>query len=224
MPFSSGLPFLASFLEVLRPSKSPHLVATSIGVVCLGVVSNDEWVGGIARFLCIAIAALVALVLVVVFSFRDRVDVKYKDHADDEIQQDMETQFKFARSMGITSAIIALLLSGILINGRPDYCFYIAWTVAVVQLSTFIVYSSIRLKKEEVESKLNIFEISFMMFVLLLGFVYCLSQLEKEVDSTNQLGPDLRFLFSTISLFFLWFRYELFWVRRIFQIVEVRVR
>ena len=234
MPLSSSLPFLMSFVDVLRPSKSPHLVASSFGVVCLCLVSDNLLVKGVDRFLCISIAASIALILVVLFSFRDRISYKDRNISEDEAPEELETQFKFARSMGIGSAIFALVLAGILINGRPDLYFYIAWIVAAAQLLTFTVYSAIRLIKEEVESELKIFEVSFIMFVMLLGFIYCLSQLEKSVsscppDSSNcnwfsSREPDGRYLFSAAILFLLWLRYEVFWVRRIFQIVEVRVR
>jgi len=117
----------------------------------------------------------------------------------------------------------------------------------VVQLLTFIAYSAIRLMKEEFESRLRIFEISFIMFVMLLGLVYCLSEVDFSFDDNNQTknnesedsdmmieeesndnqdrkNKNTRFLFPSFFLFCLWLRYEIFWVRRMLQIVEVRVR
>ena len=228
MAISASLPFLTSVLEVLRPSKSPHLIASTCGVICLSVISHNDLVKEPVRFLFIAIAAVVALILVVEFSFRDRNDIASNGSSEDKDQDELESQFKFSRSMGIGVSIIALLLAGILTSNGSPYSFYSAWAVSTIQLGTFMVYSAIRLKKEEVESHLKIFEISFIMFVILLGLVYCLSKTwTNQVSSDSPvvfLPVDGRFAFSSAVFFLLWLRYEIFWVRRMFQIVEIQVR
>ena len=222
MPLSGSLPFLTSFLEILRPAKSPHLVASSFGVVCLSVVSDDKYVSELDRFLFIGIAAVLALVVVVGFSFGDRI-TKESSNSDVNIQEEMENQFKFSRSMGIGSSLLALMLTGILMEDGSRALFNLAGGVSAVQLLTFMAYSTIRLKKEEIESELKIFEMSFIMFVMLVGFVYCLSEVSMRETKEKPYEFDMRFAFSAAVLFFLWLRYEVFWVRRMIQIVEIRV-
>jgi len=130
MPITSSLPFLASVLDVVRPSKSPHLVASFIGVVSLLVIGHN--VDNEIRYWLIAIPVTMALVLVVMFSFKDRIVQIDKDATKTELEN-IENEFKFARSMGIGSAILALLLTGILpfplydVKIMDEVPFYFAW-------------------------------------------------------------------------------------------------
>ena len=203
--------------------------------------------------MCIAIPTVLTLIAVVGFSFSDGNIKTIANATKEDVLEDIENQFKFARSMGIASSLLGAVLAGYLVNDSDTFSFFVAWTASAVQLLTFISYSAIRLKKEEIVSELRIFEISFIMFVMLIGFIYCLSEagdpnlfsqkagsdetamgVEMEVQSDSieesQVGPvefisyKMRFAVSATVLFLLWLRYEIFWVRRMLRIVEIRVR
>ena len=115
--------------------------------------------------------------------------------------------------MGIGTAFLGMLLA----TKVPDeMAFGVAYGAAAIQLVTFIAYSTIRLVREESEAHDKIFQISFMMFVFLLSAIWCLSK--------NPGFTSLRYNISTAIFAYLWLRYEIFWIRRIRQIVEVRFR
>lgn len=206
MPASSIIYAFGPFLDAIRPSKSPHLVASTIGVVSIIWLSlKDDNILSDARFWCVSICILFALIGAVYFSFKDTIDE----------QDEIENHFKFARAMGIGSAVLALTLSGILIE--LSVCYFIGYSFSAIQLLTFIAYSAIRLFKPEKKEKLKIFEISFIMFVFLIGCVYCLSQITSDIEITP------RIFFPPIIFGFFWLIYELFWIWRIFQLVELRL-
>lgn len=198
-------------IGLLRPSKSPHLVASVVGVFVILLICDadlypvwSKFLSSDVRFYSVALPIYVTLVLLQHFSFRD-------DSRDPD--EEAEPQFRFTRAMGIGTAFLGMLLAT-KVSGQIE--FWVAYGAAVVQLITFIAYSTIRLVREESEAHAKIFQISFMMFVFLLSAIWCLSQSP---------GPkSFRYGLSTVIFAGLWLRYELFWIRRIRQIVEVRFR
>lgn len=208
MVLLSGLS--ASILDFVRASKSPHLVVSVIGVV--SIIYGSKIINSDTRYWWVAIPIFVTLSLITLFSF--------KDNLTDENDEGIENHFRFSRAMGVGTAIIAMVLTGFLNNKEPDHVFYIGYFVAIIQLVTFIVYSAIRLFKEESEAKLHIFQISFIMFVFLIAFIYSYNASSniKDVKIWN------RYMVSAVVFGLLWLIYEVFWVRRILQIVEFRVR
>ena len=208
MPLTGALAL--TLIDSLRPSKSPHLVASTIGVFALLYACRLARDLEDYRFLLIAIPIYITLALIVIFSFKDK-----SLHDPDE---DVEIQFRFSRAMGIGSAVIAMTMAAIMV--KDEFEFHLAYLAAGVQLMTFILYSTIRLIKEESQAQAKVFQISFMMFVFLISSVYCLSKSGKAPDE----WLFNRFALTSLVFGALWLVYELFWIRRIWQIVEVRLR
>ena len=209
MALLSGLS--ASILDLVRASKSPHLVVSAIGAFSIIYCSNSIHIKSDVKFWCVSIPVFITLFLVTIFSFKDNFAV--------ENDEGIENHFRFSRAMGVGSAIIAMALSGILNKSEPDQYFYIAYIVAIIQLATFIVYSAIRMFKEESKERIHIFQISFIMFVFLISFSYSMSKLSGSAKDDF-----IRYSVSATVFGCLWMIYEVFWVRRILQIVEFSVR
>lgn len=221
--------FMFSVLALLRPSKSPHLVASAIGAIVLifscsktpiqiFIFAATSTIAEDSRFLLVSIPIYIALFLILVFSF--------KDSSPNDPEEDIEHQFRFSRAIGIGSAFIAMTSAAV--SATNDTAFWISYLAALIQLATFIIYSTIRLIREESESQVKIFQISFMMFMFLICFVYSLSHatLTDGIFSNVQGETKVvdRYGLTMIVFGTLWLVYEIYWIRRIWQIVEFRLR
>lgn len=229
MSIAAAAQFLP-LVDFLRPSKSPHLVAGSIGSVSLIISGNENFSD--SRFLMVSIPIYLTLFLIVLFSFKDRMPTNTED--------DIESNFRFSRAMGIASAAVVLVLAAIIIHKDNQARFLIIYTSALLQLITFWIYTGIRLVKEEPPSKYTVFQISFMMFVFLVAFTYCFAQADfgdtlllKDTGGSisgdgapPQKGTQSidRYAVTGIIFFLLWIVYELYWLRRIWQLIEFNVR
>ena len=207
---------LLPLIEFLRPSRSPHLVASAIGVfaTCYLLDFVDDSVSD-GEFILFAIPVYFTLLLIVFFSF--------KDISVPELE-DVENHFRFSRAMGIGSAILAIAMIVVLMN-EDDRYYRLAYSCALVQLVTFILYSLIRLIKEESSADIRIFQISFMMFIFLIAGVFCLNgaiDTEEGIFFTSD-GFINRFGWTAAFFGLLWAVYEAFWIRRVLRIVEFRV-
>ena len=228
MPFASSAPVVFSIIELIRPSKSPHLITSLIGVLAIVFLGSEYSTTSFIsskEFWFISVPVYITMVIIVLFSFRD-----YPDENDEEL----EGHFRFARAMGVGTGILGMALAGALLNNdeipasegllvgegkHGDFIFFTAFFVSLVQMLTFVSYSAIRIFKEERESRLKIFEISFIMFVFLIGFIVSVYEIKLVQDS----AVPWRNIVSSVLLFSLWLVYEIFWIRRIFQIVEIRL-
>ena len=212
---------LLPLIEFLRPSRSPHLVASAISVfaTCFLLVFSDEIEPVTEKeFILFAIPVYFTLLLIVFFSF--------KDISVPELE-DMENHFRFSRAMGIGSAILAIAMIVILMDENDRY-YRLAYSCALVQLVTFILYSLIRLIKEESSADIRIFQISFMMFIFLIAGVFCLSYVVDTGDGIFSYTLDEarvinRFGWTAAFFGLLWAVYEAFWILRVLRIVEFRV-
>ena len=212
MSFLTTTPVLASLLELVRPSKSPHLIASIIGILSLALICTIRVSD--TQFWFVSIPIYLTMVVVVLFSFRD---------VPDEDDTDVENHFRFARAMGIGTGILGMALAGFLFEyPEKEVVFFVAYAIALLQLSTFVFYSALRLFKKEKEVRIKIVEISFIMFIHLLGFTYCMSNVSIDAEG-DFIGQSLRYALSSVVLGVLWLIYEIFWIRRIFRIIEIRV-
>ena len=231
MAWYPGVSPLLPLIEFLRPSRSPHLVSSIIGSGSVCFLLFDHGNVTDYEFLLVAIPVYFTLLLIMVFSFRD------KSSADPD--EDIENHFRFSRALGIGTAIFAMGLVVVIFPQSGGLYFYLCYLAALTQLITFVFYSLVRLVREESRNDGRIFQISFMMFIFLIVATFCFAVgsehdgmvqytekveeviggeiKEEEIKKINRAG------ITGLVFGALWLIYELFWILRIYRIVEVRL-
>ncbi len=211
-----------SALDLLRPSKSPHLISITVGtisLVFLGLkpVSQSE-------FWYIAIPIYITMFILVYFSFKDVPDAD--EIKDEESRKSIvEGYFRLSRTLGIATSIGGMVFAAVMISKSKSDLFFVSYCIATSQLLVFLAYSAIRLFKEEEESRLKIVEISLITNVLLIGTIYCITQIDIDSETGIKFKEEsLRYTCSSIALFCLWLVYEGFWLARIASLFKVEIR
>ena len=220
MAWYPGSSAILPLIEFLRPSRSPHLVSSTIGTGSVCFIAFEQGTVSDFEFLLVSIPVYLTLFLIMIFSFRDKGIV--------DPEEDIENQFRFSRALGIGSAILAMGIVVVFFQSEGGFFFYLCYFAALAQLITFVFYSLVRLVREESKHDGRLFQISFMMFVFLIISTYCFSvgTIHDDIFIIRDAGGADRINRAGITgIIFgiLWLIYEIFWILRIYRIVEFRI-
>ena len=171
-PISSAIGAILPFLNYLRPSKSPYLLISL--VVAIILVSYEQNYGAELFNIMARLPVYFILIFIVFMSFRFVPEeiVHLREERDEEkikeIESEIESQYKFSRSIIISCSLIAiyLIFSRKNFNNLMSLLFY---TSILINLLIFIGYMFLRNIKEESPAKYAIFQISFMMSTFIIA-------------------------------------------------------
>jgi hypothetical protein len=165
-PISAAVTSISGIFNYFKPSKSPYLVVLG----ALGyVLTRTEWSGNstppdIWHFVMIPVFVSGILVVILSFFYVPTELKIWNEQTDDEkshVNEEIENQFKFARSIGVATGILCLYFLGSK-DREVDFWFYTIYAAAVLQLAIFLLYLAIRNLKEEEPTKIQIFQIAVM--------------------------------------------------------------
>jgi len=220
-------PALAAFLpliEYFRPSKSPYLISVIFGIISLIIASGEynkdpKWFSICIPFFLI----LPILTLLTYYSKLDHTGNK------EEAKKDIEDQLKFSRTISVSVGMICLVISSKSLAYK-SFLFYVNYLSCILHILIFVIYMSIRVKKEEEITNFNFFQFSFMTTSYLVAFSFCISNidisdnllLKNAIAGSNDKIMDT-FSISSILFYILWLSSEIYWIKRISRIVEIRI-
>lgn len=176
-PISAVVTSMSGVFNYFKPSKSPYLIVLgALGYVLTRTEWQDE--DGVKTLTPPAVwdivmyPVLIAGLVVVILSFYFvPIELKlWQEKSDKEkeaVQEDIENQFKFARSVGVATGILSLYIIGSEARAA-DIWFYLMYGAALLQLAVFLFYLAIRNFKEEQPAKILIFQIAVMTCAFLL--------------------------------------------------------
>ncbi len=220
MAIMGSVAALGPFIEYLRPAKSPYLLMILFGTVSLNLTAlffqvSDDW-------LMLAAPQFLALVVFSIFAYYGR------DENPDENQED---QLKFARAVGISTAVMCLAVGSKSVE-KAELLFNTNYFACILQLGVFSIYAATRLVREEQSSEFNFFQFSLVTSVFLIGATYAISQIKITDDSYTQIiikNGDSSiskidpFFVTSIVLYLLWSACQIFWIRRIISLINISV-
>lgn len=208
------------FIEYLRPAKSPYLLMVIFGTVTTVLTSmffktNDEW-------LMLIVPQYIALIVFNTFAYLGR-----EEHTESE----QEEQLRFSRAVSIAAALMCLAVGAKEVIGK-DALFNFNYFACLFQLVVFSIYAAARLYKEEKSINFNFFQFSFITSAYLVGATVSISQIGYE-DQTymfltvgeNENAKQIvdPFFVTSTVLYILWAACQVYWVKRIFSLVNISI-
>jgi hypothetical protein len=189
----------ATVLRYFNPARSPFYFVVAAGTFSL-VISCQNIEKPFWYF--VATPIYVSLTIALVFAFIVKSNISAQEH---------EEQLVFARSTGISAALLALSLTTSLM-GHQLMPFWIVFAVTVLQALIFFLYDLLRSQSYEGTEK-NFVQITLITTTLLVGVCDCAySFATKPAPEAN------RFLFSGAGLMLLWSACACFWLAHFVKI------
>lgn len=207
---------LAAFgplIEYLRPSKSPYLLMVLFGAISIAwtteiFANEDEWP-------MLIIPQYIALVIFSLFAFFGKCEVS---------SEEQEEQLRFSRAISIAVALMCLTY-GASVTTDKNALFNFNYFACLFQLTVFAIYTAARLYKEDKASNFNFFQFAFVTSVYLVSATYTLSYIDYADGSYIMEEPNIdSYFISCVIFYLLWAACQIYWVKRIFFLVNISVR
>ena len=215
---------LAAVLEHFRPSKSPYLLVIIAGIggvliACSPFIDQE-------RFYWIAIPIYIVLVFLTHYSL-----ISVDSNGETLTKSEVVGQLKFSRSVCVISGIGCLVFAGF--NEIESDRFALIYISSMVQTIVFVVYTAARVRKEEPVTSANHFQIALVTSAYLIGTTSCIYLMDSWGFETysagngdDNLGEIIRidkYFLSAILFFVCWGWCQLYWVRRLREIIQISV-
>ena len=218
---------VASVIDFFRPSKSPYLLVIVAGIggvllACSDFIDED-------RFFLIAVPIYIVLMILTHYSW-----ISVDSNWEDQKKSEFEGQLKFSRAVCIICGLGCLVYSAkeeIDVDG-----FALIYMTSMFQIVVFVVYAAARVKIEEPATSANYFQMALVTSAFLIGATYCVfewANTDNGVlmgDETAQTdGRELteyqrRYLLSSILFYVYWGWCQIFWIKRLADIIQIQVR
>lgn len=213
-----------SVFSYFSPSKSPFYGIVAFGTAALMLscqeIDDPQW-------RAIAIPVWLVLALVLFLAIADRRlpasdltptgDAAADAKAEDRQHQD---QLRFARSFGVSSALLALVLTAQKVSGY-DVGFWINYAFCLTQVGVFLVYAWARLARPE-PSPVNFVQFTLITSSFLIGGCYGLAKyVELGGEDPTDMAAALRFLYASTGAYSLWVICILQWFKHLATLVRV---
>ncbi|WP_193368241.1 hypothetical protein [Pelagibius marinus] len=186
----SALPIVTTVFSYFSPTKSPYYAVISFGTVGLVLARNINETNWLIIFLPIYLTLLVSTVL----SLRSRPEFTSEEY---------NNQLRFARSFGISSAILCLAFTGLRVESFDDqgelvnrWFFWSGYLVSLLQIVVFLLYIFIYHNYDARQSGRNFIQISLVTSSFLIGATYTVTE-RFDSESTP-------FLATLLGLYALW--------------------
>ena len=213
-----------SVFSYFSPSKSPFygIVAFGTGSLMLSCqeIEDPQW-----RAIAIPVWLVLALVLFLAIADRRLPAAGLAstgDDAKDLIAEDRhhQDQLRFARSFGVSSALLALVLTAQKVSAY-EAGFWINYAFCLTQVGVFLVYAWARLARPE-PSPVNFVQFTLITSSFLGGGCYGLAKyVALGTGDDVDMPAALRFLYASTGAYSLWVICILQWFKHLATIVRV---
>lgn len=185
--------FFGTFIDYLRPTKSPYLVVilSAVCVVCfkVGITPSDSNLKILSTSERLDIPGFFLPIFFIIFAMvplslihRNKTDSKVEEVAEatsianSKYENDLDGVFKFSRALCL--AIAAIMLSVFYNSPLADNWYStIGYWIIMIQLTTFLCYMAFKHFAGEDVSNIGLFQISFITAVLFAGCTYLATEL-----------------------------------------------
>jgi hypothetical protein len=194
--------FFGTFIDYLRPTKSPYLVVIliAVGVICfkVGVSPRNSDLGSLPIGERLDAPGFFLPIFVIIFAMvplslirKSKTDDELKEAAKDAIanakyENDLDGVFKFSRALCLAIAAIMLF---VYYNSPLSDNWYatLGYWIIIAQLITFLSYMAFRHYVADDISNIGLFQISFITAVLFAGSTYLASEIHEPHGSLHYL-------------------------------------
>ncbi len=186
----AALPIVTTVFSYFSPTKSPYYAVISFGAAGLVLAREINETNWLIVFLPIFLTLLVSTVL----SLRSRPEFTSEEY---------NNQLRFARSFGISSAILCLVFTGLDVESFDDdgefvnrWYFWSGYFVSLAQIVVFLLYIFIYHNYNARQSGRNFIQITLVTASFLIGATYTVTQ---------RFDPELpQHLVTLLGLYALW--------------------
>lgn len=214
----SSVSIASTIFTYFSPSKSPFYAVIAFGAAALVLscqkIGHEYW-------WWIAIPIYVVLILAFVLSRSDRPTFEKGQH---------EEQLRFARSFGISSALLALVLTARAVD-KDAMSFWLNYGTCLAQTALFLVYAWTRSLTEEDGEGTNFVQFALITTTFLVGASYSISEyvgaIPKAETNTTQpvkIGDTaIQYLIVALGLYLLWLASMILWARHLASLIRVEI-
>ena len=174
--------FASSVLEQFKPSRAPYLLAASIGCLFIGLALESPTLTFSQKLMVVVpIYVFVAFLALLSFYFKPFEDESVETNKT-EIEKDVDTQFKLARTTGLIVGIASLYT---IADRRADVdTIYVAlWSIVIIHCIIYLIYILFRNIKEESYKNRAYFQLSFLTSLFLFLSVFAGSKITPHLGS-----------------------------------------
>ena len=228
-PISALLPFI----NLLRPTKSPHLLVFLAGTICVYFFPGAD-AGNTAAFLFhIPIYVILTIAMFLSFFYQPPEITKLLDAQDipDEPQnttnlediQEVEHQFKFSRAFCLVTGIIALFIFARDFDPDLGLFSFFAYGVIILHIVIFLFYMVLRVLREEGLKRYAVYQIGLITGVVVIAFSLAYTTMGEQLAFDGEPVP---MDWSRNNLIFygvIWFSYVVFWVSLLRHFIQINV-
>jgi hypothetical protein len=204
----------STIFSYFSPSKSPFYGVIAFGTVAL--ILSCERIEP-ALWWAIAVPVWAVLAFALRLSLQHRASFEEGQYAE---------QLRFARSFGISSGLLALVLTARVVD-QDLPAFWGNYAVCLVQVVVFLLYTWARSLTEESADALNFVQFALITITLLVGASYGLAQYVEHLPPPGKTGGDaevaFRYLWSAIGLYLLWASCIVRWTRHLSSLIKVEI-
>lgn len=186
----SALPIVTTVFSYFSPTKSPYYAVISFGTVGLVLARQINETNWLIIFLPIYLTLLVSTIL----SLRSRPEFTSEEY---------NNQLRFARSFGISSAILCLVFTGLRVESFDDqgvlinrWFFWSGYFVCLAQIVVFLLYIFIYHNYDAHQAGRNFIQITLVTASFLIGSTYTVTQ-RFDPETTQHLA-------TLLGLYALW--------------------
>lgn len=141
LPISTIAPaasLASSILEQFKPSRAPYLLAVSMGALFIGIAAESKVLTNPHKMMItFPIYIFIIILSVLAFYFKPFEDHDF-DEKKSEIESDIDTQFKLARTTGLIIGIGSLYMLAIR-RDTIDGLYVLLWITTLVHCFVYII-------------------------------------------------------------------------------------
>jgi hypothetical protein len=203
-----------TIFSYFRPSKSPFYGVIAFGTAAL-ILSCERIDGPLWWAVSTPIWCVLALALLLSFQNKPLFD-----------EGQYEEQLRFARSFGISSALLSMVLTARAVQPNLP-AFWGSYLACLLQVVVFLLYTWARSATEEHRETLNFVQFSLITMTLLVGASYALTEYVENLPKPGKDNANVeiayRYLASAVGLYLLWASCVVRWIMHLGSLIKVEI-
>lgn len=201
MPEPSTLAVLTGFYHQFKPSRSPYVWSGLLCIFSMVALAGLDEARAIFLAGFIPVGLIFVLLCVLCLVSEPFSASKNGESLDQDILEEIDEQFKFSRSVGVSVGVFALTYLLYKVAGanlielpvllfRPIYpqpigmgpFVLLGYIACIVHLSIFVIYTMFRSVKEEAIVRTSLFQIAFFTAGTLLALIVSCTNIHDQHD------------------------------------------